>query len=102
MYKQIKMVLMSAGKAARYQDSIMNNNAKSYGLKMGGLTPLVGRGCFASNAIQQRAGYCGCVPYGFTSGLLYMKQKGIFQVNQASSGGVGRMFTQTGINNALG
>jgi hypothetical protein len=102
MYKQIKMVLMSAGKAARYQDSIMNNNAKSYGLKMGGLTPLVGRGCFASNAIQQRAGYCGCVPYGFTSGLLYMKQKGIFQVNQASSGGVGRMFTQSGINNALG
>jgi hypothetical protein len=102
MYKQIKMVLMSAGKAARYQDSIMNNNAKSYGLKMGGLTPLVGRGCFASNAIQQRAGYCGCVPYGFTSGLLYMKQRGIFQVNQASSGGVGRMFTQVGINNALG
>jgi|LakMenE18May11ns_1017448.scaffolds.fasta_scaffold9696954_2 hypothetical protein len=102
MYKQIKMVLMSAGKAARYQDSIMNNNAKSYGLKMGGLTPLVGRGCFASNAIQQRAGYCGCVPYGFTSGLLYMKQRGIFQVNQASSGGVGRMFTQSGINNALG
>lgn len=96
------MVLMSAGKAARYQDSIMNNNAKSYGLKMGGLTPLVGRGCFASNAIQQRAGYCGCVPYGFTSGLLYMKQRGILQVNQASSGGVGRMFTQAGINNALG
>ena len=96
------MVLMSAGKAARYQDSIMNNNAKSYGLKMGGLTPLVGRGCFASNAIQQRAGYCGCVPYGFTSGLLYMKQRGIFQKNQSSSGGVGRMFTQAGINNALG
>ena len=102
MYKQIKMVLMSAGKAARYQQSIMNNNAKSYGLKMGGLTPLTGKGQFASIAIQQRAGYCGCVPYGFTSGLLYMKQKGIFQVNQASSGGVGRMFTQTGINNALG
>jgi hypothetical protein len=102
MYKQIKMVLMSAGKAARYQQSIMNNNAKSYGLKMGGLTPLTGKGQFASIAIQQRAGYCGCVPFGFTSGLLYMKQKGIFQVNQAGSGGVGRMFTQPGINNALG
>ena len=102
MYKQIKMVLMSAGKAARYQQSIMNNNAKSYGLKMGGLTPLVGKGQFASIAIQQRAGYCGCVPFGFTSGLLYMKQHGIFQKNQAGSGGVGRMYTQAGINNALG
>jgi len=30
------MVLMNAGKAARYQQSITNNNAKSYGLKMGG------------------------------------------------------------------
>jgi hypothetical protein len=102
MYKTNKMVLMNAGKAARYQQSITNNNAKSYGLKMGGLTPLVGRGQFASIAIQERAGYCGCVPYGFTSGLLYMKQKGIFQKNQSSSGGVGRMYTQPGINNALG
>jgi hypothetical protein len=96
------MVLMNAGKAARYQQSITNNNAKSYGLKMGGLTPLVGRGQFANIAIQQRAGYCGCIPYEFNSGLLYMKQNGIFQVNQSSSGGVGRMYTQPGINNALG
>jgi hypothetical protein len=96
------MVLMNAGKAARYQQSITNNNAKSYGLKMGGLAPLVGRGQFATIAIQQRGAYCGCVPYGFTSGLLYMKQRGIFQVNQASSGGVGRMHTQPGIENAIG
>ena len=96
------MVLMNGAKAARNQQSIMNNNAKSYGLKMGGLTPLVGKGQFASIAIQQRAGYCGCVPFGFTSGLLYMKQHSIFQVNQAGSGGVGRMYTQPGINNALG
>ena len=96
------MVLMNGAKAARNQQSIMNNNAKSYGLKMGGLAPLVGRGQFASIAIQQRGAYCGCVPYGFTSGLLYMKQNGIFQKNQSSSGGVGRMYTQPGINNALG
>ena len=96
------MVLMNAGKAARYSQSITNHTAKSYGLKMGGLAPLVGRGQFASIAIQQRGAYCGCVPYGFTSGLLYMKQKGIFQKNQSSSGGVGRMYTQPGINNALG
>ena len=96
------MVLMNGAKAARYSQSITNNNAKSYGLKMGGLAPLVGRGQFASIAIQQRGAYCGCVPYGFTSGLLYMKQKGIFQKNQSSSGGVGRMYTQPGINNALG
>jgi hypothetical protein len=96
------MVLMNAGRAARYQQSITNNNAKSYGLKMGGLTPLVGRGRFASIAIQQRAGYCGCIPYEFQAGLLYMKQQGIFQKNQSSSGGVGRMYTQPGINGALG
>lgn len=96
------MVLMNAGRAARYQQSITNNNAKSYGLKMGGLTPLVGRGQFASIAIQQNAAYCGCVPYEFQAGILYMKQRGIFQKNQSSSGGVGRMYTQPGINNALG
>ena len=96
------MVLMNAGNAARYQQSITNNNAKSYGLKMGGLAPLTGRGQFAMLAIQHRAGYCSCVPYGFTSGLLYMKQHGIFQKNQSSSGGVGRTYTQPGINNALG
>jgi hypothetical protein len=96
------MVLMNAGRAARYQQSITNNNAKSYGLKMGGLAPLVGRGQFANIAIQQRAGYCGCIPYEFKAGLLYMKQRGIFQKNQSSSGGVGRMYTQPGINGALG
>ena len=96
------MVLMNAGKSARYQQSIMNNNAKSYGLKMGGLTPTVGKGQFAMIAIQERSAYCGCVPFGFKSGLLYMKQRGILQKNQAGSGGVGRMFTQQGIKNALG
>lgn len=96
------MVLMNAGKSARYQQSIMNNNAKSYGLKMGGLAPLVGKGQFANIAIQQRAGYCGCIPYEFTAGILYMKQNDIFQKNQSSSGGVGRMYTQPGTNGALG
>jgi hypothetical protein len=96
------MVLMNAGRAARYQQSITNNNAKSYGLKMGGLTPLVGRGQFANIAIQQNGAYCNCIPYEFKAGLLYMKQRSIFQKNQAGSGGVGRMYTQPGINNALG
>jgi hypothetical protein len=53
-------------------------------------------------AIQQRSAYCGCVPFGFKSGLLYMKQRGILQKNQAGSGGVGRMHTMPGIDNALG
>ena len=93
---------MNAGKSARYQQSIMNNNAKSYGLKMGGLTPLVGRGQFANIAIQQNGSYCGCIPYEFKAGILYMKQRGIFQQNQSSSGGVGRRYTMPGINNAIG
>ena len=93
---------MNAGRSARYQQSIMNNNAKSYGLKMGGLTPLVGKGQFANIAIQQNGSYCGCIPYEFKAGILYMKQKGIFQQNQASSGGVGRRYTMPGINNAMG
>lgn len=96
------MVLMNAGRAARYQQSITNNNAKSYGLKMGGLTPLVGKGQFANLAIQQNAAYCGCVPYEFTAGILYMKQKGIFQKNQSSSGGVGLRHSMPGTRNALG
>ena len=96
------MVLMNAGRAARYQQSITNNNAKSYGLKMGGLTPLVGKGQFANIAIQQNGAYCNCIPYEFKAGLLYMKQKSIFQRNQAGSGRVGRMYTQPGINNAIG
>ena len=43
-----------------YQNS---NNQKMYGgaNKKQGLPPTVGLGRFASNLIQRKAGYCGCI-----------------------------------------
>lgn len=82
------MVLMSAGKRARNQASIVNKTSV-YGI-MNGLVPLQGTPFNVSIQKRRRGTTNIVIPLAPGPGLQFMQENKLLSVNPAFSGGVGK------------
>jgi hypothetical protein len=87
------MVLMSAGKAARNQASIVNKTSV-FGI-MGGLVPLQGYQLNNTTQKRLRGNNTLVIPLNPVPGLAFMKKNKLLSVNPQASGGVGKKVLMT-------